>query len=46
MNAILNLHNDEDGKAALTELGMPQGFEVMSEEDGEFMLDLMETLLN
>ncbi|WP_182405102.1 PhnD/SsuA/transferrin family substrate-binding protein [Psychrobacter sp. GP33] len=46
MDAILNLHNDEDGKAALTELGMPQGFEVMSEEDGEFMLDLMETLLN
>ncbi len=46
MDAILNLHNDEDGKEALTELGMPQGFEAMNEEDAEFMLDLMETLLD
>ena len=46
MNAILNLHNDDDGKEALTELGMPQGFEPMSEEDAEFMLDLMETLMD
>lgn len=46
MDTILNLHNDDDGKDTLTELGMPQGFEAMSEEDGEFMLDLMETLLD
>lgn len=46
LDAILNLHHDEDGKEALTELGMPQGFEAMSEEDGEFMIDLMETLLD
>ena len=46
MDAILNLHKDEDGKEVLTELGMAQGFEAMSEEDGEFMIDLMETLLN
>jgi len=46
INAILNLHNDDDGKEALTELGMPQGFEAMSEEDAEFMIDLMQTLLD
>ena len=46
MNAILNLHNDDDGKEALAELGMPQGFEVMNEEDAEFMIDLMQTLLD
>ena len=46
MNAILNLHNDDDGKEALAELGMPQGFEAMNEEDAEFMIDLMQTLLD
>lgn len=44
--AILSFHQNESGKEALTELGMPKGFEVMSEEDAEFMLDLMETLLD
>ena len=46
MDAILNLHKDDDGKEALTELGMPQGFEAMNEEDAEFMIDLMQTLLD
>ncbi|MGP5516331.1 PhnD/SsuA/transferrin family substrate-binding protein [Psychrobacter alimentarius] len=46
IEAILNLHNDDDGKEALAELGMPEGFEAMSEEDGEFMIDLMQTLLD
>ena len=46
MNAILNLHNDDDGREALAELGMPQGFEAMDEEDAEFMIDLMQTLLD
>ncbi|WP_114700527.1 PhnD/SsuA/transferrin family substrate-binding protein [Psychrobacter proteolyticus] len=46
LEAILNLHNDDDGKEALAELGMPQGFEPMSEEDAEFMIDLMQTLLD
>ena len=46
MDAILNLHNDDDGKEALTELGIPQGFEAMNEEDAEFMIDLMQTLLD
>ncbi|MEN6669176.1 PhnD/SsuA/transferrin family substrate-binding protein [Psychrobacter sp. B38] len=46
VDAILNLNKDAEGKDALTELGMPQGFEAMSEEDGEFMIDLMQTLLD
>ena len=46
MDAILNLHDDDDGKEALAELGMPQGFEAMNEEDAEFMIDLMQTLLD
>ena len=46
MDAILNLHNDDDGKEALAELGMLQGFEAMDEEDAEFMIDLMQTLLD
>ena len=46
MNAILNLHNDDDGKEALAELGMPHGCEAMDEEDAEFMIDLMQTLLD
>ncbi len=46
MDAILNLYNDNDGKEALTELGMPQGFEAMNEEDAEFMIELMQTLLD
>lgn len=45
-NAILAFGDNDDGKEALTELGMPEGFEAMSEEDAEFMLDLMETLLD
>ena len=46
IDAILDLHNDDDGRAALTELGMHKGFEAMSEEDAEFMIDLMHTLLD
>ena len=29
----------------LDELGIPKGFEAMTEEDAEFMIDLMDTLL-
>ena len=35
-----------DGQVVLDELGIPKGFEPMSDEDVEFMLDLMETLLD
>lgn len=45
LQALLSL-NDTDGKKVLEELGMPEGFETMTEEDGEFMVDLMETLLD
>lgn len=43
---ILSLKDDADGQAVLSELGMPDGFEVMESEDAEFMIDLMETLLD
>lgn len=43
---ILSLKDDADGQAVLAELGMPEGFEPMNEEDAEFMIDLMETLLD
>ncbi|WP_066802790.1 PhnD/SsuA/transferrin family substrate-binding protein [Moraxella oblonga] len=43
---LLSLDKDDDGKAVLKELGLESGFEVMSEEDAEFMIDLMETLLD
>ncbi len=45
-DVILSLNKDEDGHAVLSELGMPQGFEELTEEDTEFMIDLMETLLD
>lgn len=45
-DVLLNLKNDADGQAVLTELGMPNGFEAVSEEEAEFMIDLMETLLD
>lgn len=43
---LLGLSQDADGKAVLDELGMPQGFEAVSDEEAEFMIDLMETLLD
>lgn len=43
---LLGLKDDADGQAVLKELGMTDGFGEMSEEDGEFMIDLMETLLD
>lgn len=45
-DVLLSLNKDSDGQAVLKELGMNDGFEVMSEEDAEFMIDLMETLLD
>jgi ABC-type phosphate/phosphonate transport system substrate-binding protein len=46
LDGLLGLGQDADGQAVLAELGMPAGFERMSEEDGEFMIDLMDTLLD
>lgn len=45
-DVLLSLKNDADGQAVLSELGMPNGFEAVSEEEAEFMIDLMETLLD
>lgn len=45
-DALLGLSGSEDGRAVLAELGMPEGFRAMSGEDVEFMIDLMETLLD
>ena len=45
-DALVGLTGAPDGQPVLDELGIPQGFEVMSVEDGEFMIDLMDTLLS
>lgn len=44
--ALLSLKGSADGQPVLDELGIPEGFTAMSEEDAEFMIDLMETLLD
>lgn len=45
-SVLLSLDNDDDGRAALRELGMTDSFGEMTEEEAEFMIDLMETLLD
>lgn len=44
--ALLGLAGTPDGQPVLDELGIERGFEAMTAEDGEFMLDLMDTLLD
>ena len=44
--ALLGLAGTPDGQPVLDELGIDKGFEAMSVEDGEFMIDLMDTLLS
>lgn len=44
--ALLELSGSPEGQSVLDELGMPKGFEAMGEEDAEFMIDLMDTLLD
>ncbi|GBU15564.1 hypothetical protein AwPolaro_09420 [Polaromonas sp.] len=44
--ALLALHTDEAGQSVLEALGMNAGFEPMTQEDVEFMIDLMDTLLD
>ena len=46
IQALLNLKDSAEGKQVLAELGMEAGFEAMTQEDGEFMIDLMDTLLD
>ncbi len=40
---LLDMNNNEKGKQILAELGI-DGFELMTNEDAEFMIDLMDTL--
>jgi phosphonate transport system substrate-binding protein len=44
--ALLELHTDAPGQAVLEALGMPGGFDALLQEDAEFMIDLMDTLLD
>lgn len=44
--ALLALRSDAAGQSVLDALGMPHGFEALSQEDAEFMIDLMDTLLD
>ena len=42
-DALVSLTGTPDGQPVLEELGIEKGFEAMSVEDGEFMIDLMDT---
>lgn len=44
--ALLALQSDAAGQAVLDALGMADGFEAITQEDAEFMIDLMDTLLD
>lgn len=46
IDALLSLKDTAEGEQVLQELGMSDGFEPMTQEDGEFMIDLMDTLLD
>ena len=44
--ALLALQTDEAGQTVLDALGMSDGFEAITQEDAEFMIDLMDALLD
>ncbi|MFA5684425.1 MAG: phosphate/phosphite/phosphonate ABC transporter substrate-binding protein [Lysobacteraceae bacterium] len=44
-DSLVGLAGSADGQPVLDELGIHQGFEAMAVEDAEFMIDLMDTLL-
>ncbi len=46
VNALVGMTGAADGQTILDELGLSKGFEAIEEEDMEFMIDLMETLLD
>ncbi|MDO5687214.1 MAG: PhnD/SsuA/transferrin family substrate-binding protein [Neisseria sp.] len=43
---FVEMKNTEGGQRILDELHMGQGFEILTQEDTEFMIDLMDTLLD
>ena len=45
-SALLALQADAAGQSVLDALGMSDGFEPLSQEEAEFMIDLMDTLLD
>lgn len=44
-SALTELKDTSDGQAILGELGFEGGFDAMEDEEMEFMIDLMETLV-
>lgn len=42
--AFVSMCDDAEGRFILEDLGIPKGFEELTDEDVEFMIDLMETL--
>lgn len=45
-DVLTSLNQDREGRIVLTELGIADGFMAVDEEEAEFMIDLMETLLD
>ncbi len=45
LSVLMGMTKDEPGRALLAELGQPGGWEEMTSEDAEFMIDLMSTLV-
>ena len=43
---LCGIKNEENGQAILHGLGLPAGFEKLDQEEVEFMIDLMQTLLD
>lgn len=43
-NALINMKNNPAGQLILDELDIPHGFKALTQEETEFMIDLMETL--
>ena len=44
--SIINMKDTDAGRRVLSELNMPDGFEELTEEETQCMIDLMETLLD
>lgn len=42
--AFINIGNTPAGKMVLEDLNIPQGFKALTQEDAEFMIDIIETL--
>lgn len=45
-SALLGIGSEAADSAVLDALGLPKGFEAMGEDDADFMIDLMDTLLD